>query len=67
MKSRYGGSEERMKMYTTLMSAYGTPLGIDFRFDGTVANTLQAHRLVQHYQELKGEDVATKILDCKYA
>ena len=55
-----------MKMYTTLISAYGTPLGIDFRFDGTVANTLQAHRLVQHYQQVKGEEVATKILDCKH-
>jgi predicted DsbA family dithiol-disulfide isomerase len=65
MKSRYGGSEERMKMYTSLMSAYGMPLGINFRFDGIVANTLQAHRLVQHYQEEKGEDVATKIINCK--
>jgi len=66
MKSRYGGSEERMKMYTSLMSAYGMPLGINFRFDGIVANTLQAHRLVQHYQEEKGEDVATKIINSLY-
>lgn len=65
MKSRYGGSEERMKMYTTLMAAYGTPLGIDFRFDGTVANTLQAHRLVQHYQGQKGDEVANKIINCQ--
>ena len=53
-----------MKMYMTLMSAYGAPLGIDFRFDGLVANTLQAHRVVQHYQEERGPDVTEKIIDC---
>ncbi len=52
-------------MYTTFMAAYGTPLGIDFRFDGTVANTFQAHRLVQHYQGQKGEEVANKIINCQ--
>ena len=52
-------------MYTTLMSAYGTGVGIDFRFDGTVANTLHAHRLIQHYQEEKGPEVADKIVSCE--
>lgn len=31
-----------MKMYMTLMSAYGTSSGIDFKFGGTVANTTDA-------------------------
>ena len=53
-----------MKMYTTLMSAYGTSAGIQYRFDGTVANTMQAHRLIQHYQEEKGSEVANAIIDC---
>ncbi|MCJ1294482.1 hypothetical protein MMC34_006040 [Xylographa carneopallida] len=53
-------------MYMTLMSAYGAPLGIDFRFDGLVANTLQAHRVVQHYQEERGPDVTEKIIDSLY-
>ena len=55
-----------MQMYTTLMSAYGTSLDIDFRFDGLVANTLQAHRVVQHYQEENGPQVANKIIDCMF-
>ena len=63
-KTKYDNSEERMKMYTTLMSAYGVPLNIDFRFDGLVANTLQAHRVVQHYQEERGAQVADKIVNC---
>ncbi|SLM35127.1 Thioredoxin-like fold [Lasallia pustulata] len=64
-KTRYGDSEEKMKMYTTLMSAYGFSVGIDYRFDGTVANTLDAHRLIQHYQE-KGPEVADKIVNSLY-
>lgn len=65
-KTRYDNSEEKMKMYTTLMSAYGVSAGIDYRFDGTVANTLDAHRLIQHFQEEKGSEVADKIVNCKY-
>jgi predicted DsbA family dithiol-disulfide isomerase len=63
-KSRYGDSEEKMKMYTTLMSAYGTSCGIDFKYGGTVANTLDAHRLIQHFQEEKGEEVANGLVSC---
>ncbi|MCJ1386305.1 hypothetical protein MMC17_009431 [Xylographa soralifera] len=65
-KTKYANSEERMKMYTTLMSAYGAPLHIDFRFDGLVANTLQAHRVLQHYQEENGSEVADKIVNSLY-
>ncbi|MCJ1286844.1 hypothetical protein MMC26_006190 [Xylographa opegraphella] len=65
-KTKYDNSEERMKMYTALMSAYGAPLDIDFRFDGLVANTLQAHRVVQHYQEARGAEVADKIVNSLY-
>lgn len=63
-KSRYGDSDEKMKMYETLMSAYGVGVGIDFKFHGTVANTLDAHRLIQHYQEEKGAKTADKLIDC---
>ena len=63
-KSRYGDSEEKMKMYTTLMSAYGASVGVDFKFGGTVANTLDAHRVIQHFQEEKGPETASQIIDC---
>jgi predicted DsbA family dithiol-disulfide isomerase len=65
-KSRYGDSEEKMNAYITLISAYGKDVGINFRFGGTVANTLQAHRLIQHSQELKGPETADKIVDSLY-
>lgn len=63
-KSRYGDSDEKMKMYETLMSAYGTGVGIDFKFHGVVANTLDAHRVVQYFQEEKGPEIADKLINC---
>lgn len=55
-----------MDMYVKLMSAYGKSAGIDFKFGGTVANTLDAHRVIGHWQEEKGEEVAKKIVDCMF-
>ncbi|KAL1630457.1 hypothetical protein SLS56_004857 [Neofusicoccum ribis] len=66
-KSRYGDSEDKMKMYTTLMAAYGADAGIDFKFGGTVANTLDAHRVIQHFQESSGPEVADKIVESLYS
>ncbi|KAK5074815.1 hypothetical protein LTS08_005615 [Lithohypha guttulata] len=66
-KSRYGDSDEKMKMYETLMSAYGTGVGIDFKFHGVVANTLDAHRVVQYFQEEKGPEIADKLINSLYS
>jgi predicted DsbA family dithiol-disulfide isomerase len=65
-KSRYGDSDEKMKMYMNLMGSYGHTEGIDFKFGGTVANTLHAHRLIQHYQETKGPETADNIVKSLY-
>lgn len=65
-RSRYGDSEEKMKMYTTLMSAYGKTAGIKYKFTGTVANTLPAHRIIQYFQESKGPEVADKLVISLY-
>lgn len=53
-----------MKMYMALMSAYGASAGINYKFGGTVANTLQAHRLIQHYQASSpnGAEIADKLV-----
>lgn len=66
-KSRYGDSEEKMKMFIGLMTAYGMSSGIDFKFGGTVANTLDAHRIIQHYQEEKGPEIVDKIVASLYS
>jgi hypothetical protein len=63
---RYGDSEEKMRMYTTLMSAYGASAGITYKFGGTVANTLQSHRVIQYFQESKGPVVADRLVNSLY-
>lgn len=65
-KSKYGDSDEKMDMYIRLMSAYGEGEGIKYKFGGTVANTMHAHRLIQHFQEARGSEVADKIINSLY-
>jgi len=66
-KSKYADSEDKMKMYTTLMTAYGASAGIKYKFGGTVANTIDAHRVIQHFQEEKGPETADKIINSLYS
>lgn len=65
-KSRYGNSDEKMQMYIKLMTAYGETAGIKYKFGGIVANTLDAHRLIQHYQENRGPETAAKLVTSLY-
>ncbi len=55
-----------MEKYTQVMSSYGAAEGINFKFGGTVANTLNAHRLIQYFQETKGPETADKIVNSLY-
>jgi predicted DsbA family dithiol-disulfide isomerase len=66
-KSRYGDSADKMKVYVALMSAYGKSAGIKYKFGGTVANTMDAHRVIQHFQEEKGPETADKIINSLYS
>lgn len=62
----YGQTEDRWKKYTALMTAYGMAEGIDFKFGGTMANTLPAHRLIYHFQESQGPETADNIVNGLY-
>ena len=55
-----------MQKYTQLMAAYGAAEGIDFKFGGSVANTLHAHRVIQHFQEAEGSKVADGVVRSLY-
>lgn len=55
-----------MQMYMALMTAYGRGEGIEYKFGGTVANTLHAHRVIQHFQATKGPEVADQLIDSLY-
>ncbi|KAL8805153.1 MAG: hypothetical protein Q9182_002135 [Xanthomendoza sp. 2 TL-2023] len=65
-KTKYNDSDDKMQKYITLMTTYGKEAGIDFDFSGTVANTLDAHRFIQHYQEELGAEIADKIVNSLY-
>ncbi len=49
------------------MAAHGVGVGINFKWHGMVGNTLDAHRLIQHYQEEMGPETADKIVKSLYA
>ena len=65
LKNKYDSSEEKMKMYTTYMSALGVEDGIDFKFGGIIANTLDAHRLIQWVQSTYGPEKADQVVTCR--
>lgn len=66
MRTKYSDSPEKMEKYITLMTAYGVTSGIAFKFHGQVANTLHAHRVIQHYQSTSSPAVAGLIIDALY-
>lgn len=65
LREKYNDNAEQMRKYETLMRAYGVGEGIDFKFGGTIAGTLEAHRVIQYWQDKKGEGVADGIVNCR--
>lgn len=64
--TKYLGSEEKTAMFTELMGQYGAAAGIHFKFGGTVADTLQAHRVIQYFQEADGPERANQLVNALY-
>jgi len=62
LNNKYGGSEDTLQKYMKLMTSYGEPEGIHFKFGGKIANTMEAHRVVQHFQEAKGPEIGGKLV-----
>ena len=55
-----------MRSYTIIMGSYGRQVGINFKFGGIVANTLNALRVIWVVQEDKGVDVARRVVESLY-
>lgn len=66
MRAKYNDSQEKMDKYVRLMTSYGEGEGIHYKFGGIVANTMHAHRLIQHFQEAKGPGFANKMINSLY-
>lgn len=64
---KYDGSEKRMDMYSAHMGALGKAEGVEFDFGGgMIANTLNAHRILQWLQNNKSPDAALTALQSLY-
>lgn len=48
------------------MRSLGDPEGISYNFDGSIGNTIQAHRIIQYFQDEKSAETANKLVDALY-
>lgn len=66
LENKHMGNTAAQKVFQDHMNGLAEPLGFQFNFGGDMGNTLNAHRVVQHFQEEKGGAVANKIIDGLY-
>ncbi|KAJ4407300.1 hypothetical protein N0V82_009938 [Gnomoniopsis sp. IMI 355080] len=64
--TKFFGSEEKTAMFAELMGQRGSEAGINFKFGGTVADTLHAHRVIQYFQEADGPERANRLVNALY-
>lgn len=64
---KHNGSVEAEDAFQSLLRRRGEPVGIHFRFDGAMGNTLQAHRVIQYLQQSEGSETANKLIDGLYS
>uniref|UniRef100_A0A8H7NFX5 DSBA-like thioredoxin domain-containing protein n=1 Tax=Bionectria ochroleuca TaxID=29856 RepID=A0A8H7NFX5_BIOOC len=63
LRNMHMDNTDAQKLYQAHMSDQFTPLGITLNFDGTIGNTFQAHRVIQYFQEEKGPETASRLVD----
>lgn len=68
LTNKHLGNQDAQGYAQTYMTSLFQPLGVNLRFDGTMGNTLQAHRVVQFFQDEQqgGPEVAGRIIDSLY-
>ncbi|KAF2005747.1 thioredoxin-like protein [Amniculicola lignicola CBS 123094] len=67
-REKYNDDEEKMELYMVYMTALGVKEGVEMDFKGgSIANTLEAHRVLFVVQERFGEEGAWKCLESLYA
>lgn len=66
LENKHFGDVTTQQVFQEHMSRVTEPLGITLRFDGLMGNTLHAHRVVQYFQESKGPETASRLIDALY-
>jgi predicted DsbA family dithiol-disulfide isomerase len=68
--NKFSGSDERTRMFRSLMAEHGKDMGITFSSlasdKGVLANTFDAHRVLQQVQGEKGPEMAGRVLEALY-
>ncbi|KAM0483630.1 hypothetical protein ACHAPX_002122 [Trichoderma viride] len=63
---KHKGMVEAEDAFQSQLRRRAEPVGINFRFDGAMGNTLHAHRVIQYFQQAKGSETANKLIDALY-
>ncbi|KAK5987235.1 hypothetical protein PT974_11359 [Cladobotryum mycophilum] len=66
LENKHMGNPDAQRIFQAHMSGLAEPLGVDMRFDGLMGNTLDAHRVVQYFQDEKGAETAERLVDALY-
>lgn len=66
LQNKHMGNPEAQKIFQEHMNGLVEPLGAKFNFEGDMGNTIHAHRVLQHFQEENGPEVANKLVDGLY-
>ncbi|CAM1500693.1 Fc.00g098550.m01.CDS01 [Cosmosporella sp. VM-42] len=63
---KHNDNPAAQQLFQAHMRSLGEPEGITFNFDGTMGNTLHAHRVIQYFQDEKGAETANRLVDALY-
>ncbi|KAF9880862.1 DSBA-like thioredoxin domain-containing protein [Colletotrichum karsti] len=64
---KHDASDVKQSVYEATMSELGAAVGINFSWGGTMSNTFNAHRVIQHFQEAKGAETANRLVEALYS
>ncbi|KAF5507138.1 hypothetical protein CGCA056_v013438 [Colletotrichum aenigma] len=65
--TKHDASDIKQSVYEATMSELGTAVGISFSWGGTMSNTFNAHRVIQHFQEAKDAETANRLVEALYS
>lgn len=66
LHNKHNDNPDAQKIFQAHMASLAEPLGVAINFNGEMANTLHAHRVIQIVQEENGAEAANRLVDALY-
>ncbi|UKZ46475.1 hypothetical protein TrVGV298_000679 [Trichoderma virens] len=66
LDNKHFGDVTTQQVFQEHMTRVAQPLGIALRFDGRMGNSLDAHRVVQYFQDSRGPETTSRLIDALY-